>query len=407
MEIDTSDEELFLFQILLEEEEKTEKKKRKHKMWVHDICRERKLYGEFHHLIPDLKKDPTKFFEYFRMSEEKFEELLHILNNDLIKQKSKFREPVEPYERLAVCLRFLATGNSFRSLAFSFRLGEKTVRAIVYETCTAIWQRMKIDTPSEEQWETIACQFWDKWNFPNCIGSLDGKQVVIECLAKSGSKFFGYKKTFCVVLLALVGADYKFLVVDIGGLGKNSDGNIFSNSNFGKALAENRLNIPHDKPLPGTEDAMPHVIIGDAAFPLGRHLMRPYPGNQTLASEEKKVFNYRLSRARRVSENAFGILCRRFRIYERRLSMTPEHINIVVAATCCLHNFLITNVGLQDDLKENNETLEGLVNLPHFGGNATQLALSIRDKFKQYFVSNFGSLPWQLQVVRRGFRHHE
>ncbi|XP_050313024.1 uncharacterized protein LOC126748059 [Anthonomus grandis grandis] len=299
-----------------------------------------------------FEKRPYKVFEYFRMSEEKFEELLHILNNDLIKQKSKFREPVEPYERLAVCLRFLATGNSFRSLAFSFRLGEKTVRAIVYETCTAIWQRMKIDTPSEEQWETIACQFWDKWNFPNCIGALDGKQVVIECPAKSGSKYFGCKKTFCVVLLALVGADYKFLAVDIGGLGKNSDGNIFSNSNFGKALAENRLNIPHYKPLPGTEDTMPYVIIGDAAFPLGRHLIRPYPGNQTLDSEEKKVFNYRLSRAQRVSENAFGILCRRFRIYERRISMTPEHINIVVAATCALHNFLITNVGLQDDLKK-------------------------------------------------------
>lgn len=74
---------------------------------------------------------------------------------------------------------------------------------------------------------------------------------------------------------------------------------------------------------------MPHVIVGDAAFPLQKHLMRPYPGNQ-LTDEEKKIFNYRLSRAHRTSENAFGILARRFRIYERRLSVTPEHVNIVV-----------------------------------------------------------------------------
>lgn len=210
------------------------------------------------------------------------------------------------------------------------------------------------------------------------------------------------KKTFSIVLLALVAADYKFLVVDIGGLGKNSDGNIFANSNLGTALADNKLNIPDNKPLPGSEEAMPHVIVGDAAFPLGRHLLRPYPGNQTLEDEAKKVFNYRLSRARRVSENAFGLLTKRFRIYERRLSMTPAHVNIVVAATCSLHNFLIDGgIGLQEDLDEN--IAAGLLDLPRLAGNAPQLAFRIRDTFKEYFVSNLGSLPWQWRVVRRGF----
>ncbi|CAB3227698.1 unnamed protein product [Arctia plantaginis] len=191
----------------------------------------------------------------------KFETLLNILREDLQKQTTKFRRPIEPEERLAICLRFLATGNSFRSLAFNYRLGEKTVRYIVYETCTAIWNNMKVPTPSEEDWKQIARKYWEKLNFPNCIGALDGKHVVFECPANSGSKYFCYKKTFSIVLLALVDADYRFTLLDIGGLGKNSDSCLFANSVVGKSLAQNKLNIPDDKALPGTEEIMPHVIV--------------------------------------------------------------------------------------------------------------------------------------------------
>lgn len=209
--------------------------------------------------------------------------------------------------------------------------------------------------------------------------------MVIECPHKSGSKYYCYKKTFSIVLLALVDAEYKFTIVDIGGLGKNSDGCIFANSIFGKSLTQNKLNVPRDTYLLGTEEYMPYVIVADAAFPLQKCLMRPYPGNQTINNEGKKVFNYRLSRARRVSENAFGILARRFRIYERRLSLTPEHVNVVVAATIALHNFLRDSVTYwsEADLRENVN--HGIVDLPQLGGNASQAAFEIREKFKRYF----------------------
>lgn len=107
-------------------------------------------------------------------------------------------------------------------------------------------------------------------------------------------------------MLALIGANYRFLVVELSGFAKNSDGSIFANCNFKKALTENKLNIPCDKPLPGTEETLPHIVVGNTAFPLGRYLMR----------RSEKVFNYILIRARRVSENAFGILTIRFKIYE-------------------------------------------------------------------------------------------
>jgi len=75
-----------------------------------------------------------------------------------------------------------------------------------------------------------------------------------------------------------VDAHHKFLAVDIGAYGKNSDGGILSNSNLGKALERNKLNIPNDQYLPDADEKLSLVIIGDEAFPLKKYLLRPYPG---------------------------------------------------------------------------------------------------------------------------------
>jgi hypothetical protein len=110
----------------------------------------------------------------------------------------------------------------------------------------------------------------------------------------------------------LVDTNYHFIAVDVGAYGKNSDGGIFATSNVGKALKNNSLHLPHDKQLPGSQKKMSHIIIGDEVFPLSRHLMRPHSADQASDDGEKKIFNYRLSRARNVSENYFGILVRIF-----------------------------------------------------------------------------------------------
>ncbi|XP_025420698.1 uncharacterized protein LOC112690816 [Sipha flava] len=184
------------------------------------------------------------------MSKYQFNVLLLKIESNISKQNTHFREAIPPKQKLAVCLRFLGTGDSYQSIAFSFRLGHSIVQSIVFEVCSAIISKLKeeyLSIPSEEDWKRIAKEFWDIWNFSNCIGALDGKHVVIEAPPNSGSLYFNYKKTFSIVLLALVDAQYKFLAVDIGAYGKNSDGGILSNSNLGKALERNKLNIPNDQ----------------------------------------------------------------------------------------------------------------------------------------------------------------
>ncbi|CAL1296086.1 unnamed protein product [Larinioides sclopetarius] len=98
------------------------------------------------------------------------------------------------------------------------------------------------------------------------------------------------------------------------------------------------LGLPCVENIPGTNIAVPYVIVADDAFPLEQHLMKPYPGQQVEIS--KRIFNYRLSRARRVSENAFGILASRFRIFKGPILTSPTKAKLIVLATCCLHNFL-------------------------------------------------------------------
>lgn len=93
------------------------------------------------------------------------------------------------------------------------------------------------------------------------------------------------------MLLAICDADYCFTVVDIGAKGRQSDGGIFRNSNFGQRFFSNEVNIPPPRRLWQNGDLIPYCLVGDAAFPFGVNLMRPYPGNYLPQNE--RIFNYR------------------------------------------------------------------------------------------------------------------
>jgi hypothetical protein len=71
-------------------------------------------------------------------------------------------------------------------------------------------------------WIEIEKDVCNKCNFPNLIGAIDGKHVIIQEPLQSGSNFFCYKKkTFCTILLALVDADNRFIAIDVGAYAKN------------------------------------------------------------------------------------------------------------------------------------------------------------------------------------------
>ncbi|KAJ4939774.1 hypothetical protein JOQ06_029210, partial [Pogonophryne albipinna] len=133
---------------------------------------------------------------------------------------------------------------------------------------------------------------------------------------------------------------YLFRVVDVGGFGKSSDSGSLRNSAFGESLRDGSLQLPPDTVIPGAErlGPLPHVFVGDEAFPLLDNLLRPFPGRQL--TRERRMFNYRLSRARLVLECTFGILSSQWRMLRRVITTSPEVVELCVKAACVLHNFL-------------------------------------------------------------------
>lgn len=288
-------------------------------------------------------------------------------------------------------------------------MGVSTVSKVVAVVTRAIWECL-VETympwPKEQDWRTIAREFEERWNFPNCVGALDGKHVVIQAPACSGSQFFNYKGTFSIVLRAVVDASYCFRVVDVGGHGRSSDGGILRASDFGRDLQEGCLNLPPPASIPGAGHLgpIPYTFVGDEAFPLKPNLMRPHAA-PVVPGSPRRVFNYRLSRARLVVECTFGILSAQWRIYRRVIALKPKNVDACVKATCMLHNFIrASSPGQARERSQQLTRMEerptaGLQSITHAGSNnATREAKAVREKLTNYFVSEEGMVPWQTSI---------
>ena len=102
---------------------------------------------------------------------------------------------------------------------YNLIIGVSVARQINLDVCTAIWDvlaSVHLPVPSKVEWHSIADDFFARWNFPNCIGAIDGKHIIIQCPVNSGSCFYNYKSYFSIVLLVVASADYRFVMVDIG-----------------------------------------------------------------------------------------------------------------------------------------------------------------------------------------------
>ena len=80
-----------------------------------------------------------------------------------------------------------------------------------------------------EEWKKIAEKFYYRWNFPNGIGGVDGKHIVLQQPKNSGSHYRNYKGS---VLIGMIGPEYEFLFADVGMNGRNSDGGNWSQSSL-------------------------------------------------------------------------------------------------------------------------------------------------------------------------------
>ena len=159
------------------------------------------------------------------------------------------------------------------------------------------------------------------------------------------------------------------------------------------------------------------MIVGDDAFQLADYMMKPYSTNRQL-SEEQLVFNYRLSRFRRVSENAFGIFVSRFCLFLSRINIkNPSSINKVILAGVVLHNMLCEKSRasyMPKDYMDREDQNTGEViggqwreSVPNaflqrpttVGCRGTRRGEEIRNNLKDFF-NGPGAIPWQENILK-------
>ncbi|KAH6919742.1 hypothetical protein HPB50_029270 [Hyalomma asiaticum] len=93
------------------------KRKRKRSMYMRPIFDRRPIFGEYHHLVSELRRnDPEYHFKYFRMTKASFDRLLEMVYPRIL-HPPNHRRPIFPAERLAVTMRLLATGGCMQELA--------------------------------------------------------------------------------------------------------------------------------------------------------------------------------------------------------------------------------------------------------------------------------------------------
>nr|CAH7749890.1 unnamed protein product [Callosobruchus chinensis] len=196
------------------------------------INRTRRATGNYSYYQKMKSWDPEQFFKYTRMTIPVFENLLKKIKPRIRKQYRS--DSITAEERLVITLQYLSQGTTMQALAWTFHTGNSTIHYVIHETCKALWDVLApqyLKTPeSAEEWLKISKGFDERWNFPHCLGSIDGKH----------------------------------------------------------RLENNTMNIPTEQVLPGTNIMIPYFFVGDEAFPLKTYIMRPSPG-QNLISRARQV----------------------------------------------------------------------------------------------------------------------
>ncbi|KAJ4440655.1 hypothetical protein ANN_08802 [Periplaneta americana] len=167
------------------------------------------------------------------------------------------------------------------------RLSKPFLCYAVPEVCAAVYDALKDEylkfPGTKDEWKQLAQNYQARWQFPFCLGAMDGKHVAFRCLREDGSLYHNYKGTDSIVLLALTDADYKFTYIDIGCNGRISDGGVYRRSTLSQIVENAKENFPQNATI-GNNRNLPYAIVADDAFPLQEHITKPYPREREAGS---------------------------------------------------------------------------------------------------------------------------
>ena len=286
-----------------------------------------------------------RFKKTFRVSRETFSFILarirHALERDTVNE-----EPIPPECRLAIGLYRLARGDYYYTIAEMTGLGVSSVCTICSEVTRAIVENMWKDCVNKhlpktpEEFKTKIVDMEELWQFPYCWSAVDGCHIPIKCPPgglESCKKYHNFKNFYSIVMMALVDSKCRFIWDTCGFPGNSHDAIIFQSTQLWSDIKEGNFIPEIAANLNGV--LVPPLVVGDSAFSFQPWLMKPY-GNAVLTPEQR-YFNYRLSRARMVTEECYGQLKGRWRILLRKCEGSKEEVRVATLACMVLHNVCI------------------------------------------------------------------
>ncbi|XP_004210370.1 putative nuclease HARBI1 [Hydra vulgaris] len=217
--------------------------------------------------------EECEFKEHFRVNRNTFNFLVNELHPHLGKTTTTMREPISVVKRVAVALHYLASCEEYCVVSSLFGIGKSTANLFVHEFINAVNDILLpkyVKFPlSVENLNKHSRDFEAILGFPQCVGAVDECHIPILAPKDQAISYYNYK-WYSIVLFSVVDCRYRFIYTSVGSPGRNNDGR-------------------------------------NSAFPLTRHLLKPYPENLEL-SEIQKDFNKILCGARRVLKMLLGAL---------------------------------------------------------------------------------------------------
>lgn len=182
-------------------------------------------------------------------------------------------------------------------------------------------------------------------------------------------------------------ANNKVIHYQVGMDGSTNDSGTWFFSQLKDAMDRNALNLPS---VP--DGQLQDHLIGDGAYPLGERMLVPF---QSVGCKSKDVYNYRISRARRIVESTFRLISARFKIFYTKMHLLPKNAEIIISAGISLHNFLLAT---ESPTSQSLEISEPSIKLNRVEGNFPSKAHRQREALCKFFLEE-GRVSWQDEKV--------